>query len=459
MKTKVQYLLAGSVLALSVFGLSLSSDAANMPATSKTEAINDVMVGKCMSCHSEGYDLPFYASIPGIKGIIEKDFNDGIRAMDISAEFKIANADVPFNEAALAKMEWAILNNTMPPMKFAMVHWGSTLSDREKKDILKWVKDVREEHYATGTSSKKLANEPLQPIPVVAYDKEKAELGQLLFDDKRLSTDSTLACSGCHGMDMGGTDQQQFSEGVRKQFGDINAPTTFNAVFNVEQFWDGRAADLQAQAAGPPLNPIEMGSVDWNEIIARLSQDAELTAAFVQIYPSGWSADNITHAIAEFEKTLVTPNSRFDQWLMGSKNALTEEEIEGYRLFKLYRCSSCHVGKSAGGQSYEYMDLKGDYFATEGRTPLNSDKGRMNFTQNPKDLHKFKVPTLRNVEYTWPYMHDGTVTSLDESVKIMGDYLSGISVPEKDRKLIVAFLRSLTGELGGKPLEGKVVPN
>jgi cytochrome c peroxidase len=105
------------------------------------------------------------------------------------------------------------------------------------------------------------------------------------------------------------------------------------------------------------------------------------------------------------------------------------------------------------------MDLKDDYFATEGRVALNSDKGRMNFTKNPKDIHRFKVPTLRNIEYTWPYLHDGTVTSLDESVRIMGDYLSGLSVPEKDRKLIVAFLRSLTGELHGKPLEGKVAPN
>lgn len=117
------------------------------------------------------------------------------------------------------------------------------------------------------------------------------------------------------------------------------------------------------------------------------------------------------------------------------------------------------MGQSVGGQSYEYMNLTGDYFATEGRKPLNSDKGRMNFTQNPADLHRFKVSNLRNIEYTWPYMHDGTVTSLDESVRVMGEYLSGISVPEKDRKLIVAFLRTLTGELHGQPLEGKVVAN
>jgi len=460
MKARVQYLLAGGVLALSIFGLSMSSDAANKPDTSKTKKVEAIMVGKCMACHSRGYDLPFYASIPGIRGIIEKDFSDGLRGLDISSEFEAANADKPFNEAALAKMEWVILNGTMPPVKFSMVHWGSTLSNKEKKDTLDWVKETRAQHYATGgVKNRKLANEPLQPITAVVYDEKQAVLGDMLFNDKRLSADSTLACSGCHFEDRGGTDQQQFSEGIREQFGDINAPTTFNAVFNLSQFWDGREPDLQGQAGGPPLNAIEMGSKTWEEIIDRLSQDEALTAAFMVEYPSGWSSENITHAIAEYEKTLITPNSKFDQWLMGNKTALTADEIQGYNLFKLYRCASCHVGQSVGGQSYEYMNLTGDYFATEGRKPLNSDKGRMNFTQNPADLHRFKVSNLRNIEYTWPYMHDGTVTSLDESVRIMGEYLSGISVPEKDRKLIVAFLRTLTGELHGQPLEGKVVSN
>jgi len=457
MKTKVQFFLAGGALAFLILGSSVSFGESTMPNLAKFQNTSQIMVDKCMACHSKDYDLPFYAAIPGIKSIIEKDYRDGLRAMDITQEFMVATQGQPINEAALAKMEWVILNGTMPPMKFAMVHWGSSLNDEEKKLILDWVKESRAAHYATGTAAPEFANEPIQPIPfTIPYDAEKAKIGQQLFDDKRLSADSTLACSGCHALEKAGTDQLRFSEGIMAQFGDINAPTTYNAVFNTAQFWDGRAADLAEQAAGPPLNPIEMGSKSWEEIIARLSGDKELTAAFTAIYPTGWSGENITDALAEHEKTLITPNSRFDKWLMGDKGALTANEIKGYNLFKTYRCSSCHVGKSVGGQSFEYMDLKADYFAKKDRKPLNSDKGRMTFTKNPDDLHRFKVPNLRNIEYTWPYLHDGSVNTLDETVEIMGTYLSGMSVTEQDRKLIVEFMRSLSGELNGKPIDAKI---
>ena len=342
-----------------------------------------------------------------------------------------------------------------PPAKFALVHWGSRLSSQEKQDILDWVKSSRKAHYATDAAEKH-ANEPLQPIPLsLKVDEKKAELGDKLFNDKRLSTDSSLSCAGCHFYDRGGTDYQRFSEGIRKQFGDINPPTTYNAVFNLAQFWDGRAADLQEQAGGPPMNPIEMGSKNWEEIIGRLSRDAELTAAFKAVYPNGWTGENITNAIAEYEKTLITPNSRFDKWLRGDDKAISADEQKGYERFKAYRCASCHVGKSVGGQSYEYLDLKKNYFADRGGKALGSDKGRYNFTKKDVDMHRFKVPNLRNIELTAPYMHDGTVETLDDAVRVMGIYCSGLEVPKGDRALIVAFLRTLTGEhpmLAGKPV-------
>jgi len=360
-------------------------------------------------------------------------------------------------ETVLAKMEWVILNDTMPPAKFAVVHWGSRLSDQDKKDILTWVAQTRKAHYATDAAPEH-ANEPIQPIPHrLPVDEAKVALGKTLFNDARLSADSTVACATCHAMDKAGTDNARFSEGIRKQLGDVNAPTTFNAVFNFVQFWDGRAADLQEQAGGPPLNPIEMGSKDWDEIVARLAADAELTAKFRAVYPDGWSGKNITDAIAEYEKTLISPDSRFDRWLRGDKSALTAAEVEGYERFKAYRCASCHVGKSMGGQSYEYLDLKKDYFADRGGKPLGSDKGRFNASGKEEDMHRFKVPNLRNVELTHPYLHDGTVTTLDEAVRIMGIYCSGLDVPQKDRALIVGFLRTLTGQHEGRPVQGEAV--
>lgn len=356
----------------------------------KFASVSGIVQDKCMACHSRGYDLPFYAKVPGISAIIEKDYRDGIRAMDLNQEL-VQRKDRPVGETVLAKMEWVILNDTMPPAKFAVVHWGSRLSDQDKKDILTWVAQTRKAHYATDAAPEH-ANEPIQPIPHrLPVDEAKVALGKTLFNDARLSADSTVACATCHAMDKAGTDNARFSEGIRKQLGDVNAPTTFNAVFNFVQFWDGRAADLQEQAGGPPLNPIEMGSKDWDEIVARLAADAELTAKFRAVYPDGWSGKNITNAIAEYEKTLISPDSRF--------NASGKEE----------------------------------------------------------DMHRFKVPNLRNVELTHPYLHDGTVTTLDEAVRIMGIYCSGLDVPQKDRALIVGFLRTLTGQHEGRPVQGEAV--
>ncbi len=427
-----------------------------VPQMAKFKQVSEVVRDKCMACHSRDYDLPFYAKVPGIKQMIEKDFRDGLRAMDLNVELVDAAKDAPVGEATIAKMEWVVLNETMPPAKFTAVHWGSRLNAEDRKAIMEWTASTRAAHYATGAASGR-ANEPLQPLPEsLPTDARKVALGERLFNDKRLSADNTLACSGCHAEDKAGTDNRRFAEGIRKQFGDINAPTTFNAVFNTRQFWDGRAANLQEQAGGPPLNPIEMGSKDWNEIIAKLAADPDLTAAYAALYPGGWTAAGITDAIAEYEKTLITPNSRFDKWLKGDDKALTQAELDGYQRFKAYRCSSCHVGQAVGGQSFEYMDLKADYFKDRGN-PLNSDVGLKGFTKKPEDQHRFKVPTLRNVELTAPYLHDGTVATLDDAVRIMGTYLSGMPVPEGDRALIVSFLRTLTGEYKGKPLTGVAV--
>lgn len=425
------------------------------PPLAKFTNVSKLVQDKCMACHTRGYDLPFYAKVPGIRQIIEKDYRDGIRAMDLNVEL-VQNTGKPMGETVLAKMEWVVLNDTMPPAKFAVVHWGSRLSDQDKKDILSWVQVLRKAHYATDAAPKH-ANEPLQPLPrLIKTDAKKAALGEKLFNDKRLSADSSLSCAGCHFYDRGGTDHQRFSEGIRKQFGDVNPPTVFNAAFNLAQFWDGRAADLEEQAGGPPLNPIEMGSKDWNEIIGRLSQDAALSAEFRAVYPDGWSGKNITNAIAEYEKTLITPDSRFDKWLRGDDKALSVREVQGYERFKAYRCASCHVGKSVGGQSYEYLDLKKDYFTDRGGPALGSDKGRYNFTKSDVDKGRFKVPNLRNIEVTGPYVHDGTVQTLDEAVRVMGVYCAGLDVPQGDRDLIVAFLRTLTGNFQGKPLQGTV---
>jgi cytochrome c peroxidase len=274
----------------------------------------------------------------------------------------------------------------------------------------------------------------------------------MLYRDTRLSVDNTVSCASCHDFSTAGVDNKQYSEGVQGQKGGVNAPTTFNALYNFVQFWDGRAETLADQAAGPPLNPVEMASQSFDEIIAKLSADKALTKEFLEVYPDGWSQENITNAIEEFERTLITPNSPFDKYLRGDNAAITAEAKRGYELFKEYNCATCHVGVNLGGESYELMGLREHYFAARDMEMTEEDNGRFKQTQQERDRHRFKVPGLRNVALTWPYYHDGTRATLEEAVRDMGRYQSGVMLTDAETSDIVAFLNSLTGEYQGKPL-------
>jgi cytochrome c peroxidase len=209
---------------------------------------------------------------------------------------------------------------------------------------------------------------------------------------------------------------------------------------------------LEEQAAGPVHNPIEMGS-NWEEVIPKLEKDPEYVKAFKALYPEqGISGEAIVDAIAVFERSLNTPNSRFDQYLRGKKDAITEEEKKGYELFKSNGCATCHVGPAMGGESFERMGLKGDYFEDRGNIQ-EVDQGRINFTKNEDDRFKFKVPTLRNIAVTYPYFHDGQASDLMEAVKTMAKYQEGKELSDQEAELIVKFLNTLTGEYKGELLQ------
>lgn len=281
---------------------------------------------------------------------------------------------------------------------------------------------------------------PLAPIP--GLNPARVALGELLFRDKRLSADQSIACISCHDLARGGADGRRFSVGIGGALGEINAPTVFNSAYSIAQFWDGRAANLEEQAAGPIHNPKEMGS-NWAEVMARLGADQRLRREFVRAYPDGLTADNVANAIASFERSLVTLDSRYDRYLGGEAQFLTPLELEGARRFSELGCSSCHQGALLGGNMFQKFGVLKDYFA--GRVPSRSDLGRYNLTQREEDRHVFKVPSLRNVALTAPYFHDGSVDSLDQAVIIMGRYQLGIELLPQDVAALVAFLHSLTG--------------
>jgi cytochrome c peroxidase len=284
-------------------------------------------------------------------------------------------------------------------------------------------------------------SEPIQPIaPANDIDLAQVELGKKLFFDPRLSKSGFISCNSCHNLSMGGTDNLKTSIGHNWQQGPINSPTVLNSSMNLAQFWDGRAADLKEQAAGPIANPGEMAfshtlAIDVLSSIPQYVTEFKLTFGTDEI-----SIDHVTQAIAEFEKTLVTPNSRFDQWLLGNKDAISADEHKGYELFKNSGCVACHNGPSVGGTSFQKMGLIKPY-QTE-----NPAEGLSGVTGNDADRFKFKVPTLRNVDMTYPYFHDGEAESLTEAVDVMGRLQLGKEFTDEENALIVAFLKTLTGE-------------
>jgi cytochrome c peroxidase len=293
-----------------------------------------------------------------------------------------------------------------------------------------------------------LEPEPITPLPLeVQLDRRRVDLGHRLFLDSRLSRDNSTSCGSCHGLATGGTDRRRRSIGIGGAEGDVNAPTVFNSSFNFRQFWDGRAATLEDQIEGPLTHPKEMGST-WPDVVRKLGGDRAYVMAFQALYPDGIQRANIKDAIATFERSLVTSNSRFDKFLRGDRQALTDRERAGYQRFKAYGCVSCHQGANVGGNMYQRFGVAADYFADRGNI-TKADLGRYNVTGLERDRYRFRVPSLRNVGVTPPYFHDGSAATLVDAVNVMAKYQLGRPLSVEDRDLIVAFLFTLTGEYEG----------
>ena len=285
------------------------------------------------------------------------------------------------------------------------------------------------------------AAEPIEPVPPVGQiNVAKAELGKKLFFDPRLSKSGFISCNSCHNLSMGGSDNLKTSVGHNWHKGPINAPTVLNSSLSFVQFWDGRAESLKAQAGGPIANPGEMA---LTHALAEgiITSIPGYVVEFKQVFGDDKiDIDRMTDAIAEFEKTLVTPNSRFDKWLLGDAKSLSEEELAGYKLFKDSGCVACHYGVAVGGSSFQKMGVKEEY---NSKSPT---VGRKAVTGKDEDRFNFKVPSLRNVELTYPYFHDGEAKTLTEAVDVMGRLQLGKKFTDEENAKIVAFLKSLTGE-------------
>ena len=272
---------------------------------------------------------------------------------------------------------------------------------------------------------------------------ELVELGKALYFDPRLSKSGFISCNSCHNVGMGGIDFQETSVGHGWKRGPRNAPTVLNSVFNIAQFWDGRAEDLKEQAKGPVQAAVEMNNTP-DMIIQTLNSMPEYTRMFAKAFPGEKSPvtfDNMAHAIEVFEATLLTPDSAFDKYLRGDENALSAQEKSGLGKFISKGCVACHGGINMGGTGY----YKFGVMEKPRSEILAGDTGRLKVTSLEKDQYFFKSPSLRNIALTPPYFHSGKVWTLEEAINIMGSVQLGISLTKTDIQDIVAYLRSATG--------------
>lgn len=272
--------------------------------------------------------------------------------------------------------------------------------------------------------------------------KEQEELGRQLYYETRLSKNHDVSCNSCHMLDAWGVDNKPVSAGHKGQLGSRNSPTVYNAAAHKAQFWDGRAADVEAQAKGPVLNPVEMAMPDEATVVATLKSIPGYVDAFKAAFPGQddpVTYDNMALAIGAFERNLVTP-SRWDKFLGGDDSALTEDELKGFVLFTEVGCQACHGGMLLGGGDFQKLGAVKPW-------PNQKDQGRFELTKNEADRMMFKPPSLRNVAKTAPYFHDGSVATLEEAVKVMGAHQLGRELSDEDVRLITAWLNALTGEL------------
>ncbi len=307
------------------------------------------------------------------------------------------------------------------------------------KDIRRYIGEPLKAEYANKTGNE--------------YSAEKVALGKMLYNEKRLSLDNTVSCATCHSLDKGGTDNLANSVGIDGQTGDRNAPTVINAALNFRQFWDGRAADVEEQAGGPILNPIEMGMPSKEAVEKKIREISEYQALFKQAFPNESQPitfENITKAIASFERTLIQP-SRFDRFLAGDIKALNNEEKKGLHLIKTFACTSCHSSNLMGGNSYRSFGDDASirywhYTHSKPNAKGEYDTGRYKVTGKEADKYVFKVPSWRNVEKTFPYFHDGSVATLSEAIQIMGKVQRSVDLKDDEVEAIEAFLNTLTSE-------------
>lgn len=305
------------------------------------------------------------------------------------------------------------------------------------------------------TELQEMALSSFGKIPKIANEggysssRELIALGKKLYFETKLSKDNTISCNSCHNLENGtGVDNLPFSPGNDGSLGGRNSPTTLNAALHMAQFWDGREPDVEAQAGGPILNPVEMAMPSEQAVIDRLSSSDDIyPQLFGYAFPhedNPLTYTNLQKAIGAFERTLITP-SGIDAFIRGDENALSAKEKRGLDKFISIGCTTCHSGPAIGGTMFQKFGVYGDYW--EYTKSKKIDEGKYEVTKNEADKYFFKVPSLRNIAKTAPYFHDGSVEKLEDAITIMAKTQLNKDLSEQEIDEINAFLKSLSGNI------------
>lgn len=296
----------------------------------------------------------------------------------------------------------------------------------------------------------------LQPLPTAPrVDPARAAIGARLYADATLSADGTVSCATCHPLDRAGADGLAHSRGANGIETPLNTPTIYNATFNFRFNWNGAYTSLEDEFDAPITKTMD---TTWQAIDAKIRNQPSLNAAFSAAYPEGVTTANVKDALARYIDTLITPDSRFDQYLRGDHDALSASELRGYELFKTLGCVTCHQGANVGGNLFQRLGVMHDYFEERvqrgGPAPNQDELGRFETTHQVADRYVFRVPSLRNVALTPPYFHDGSSATLDQAVAKMGYLQLGRTLTTEQIKVVVAFLKTLTGLANGSDPAG-----
>ena len=302
-----------------------------------------------------------------------------------------------------------------------------------------------------------LSDEPITAVPRdLPLDADRVRLGEMLFHDVRLSRGNVLACSSCHVLPEGGDDNRPRSPGSDGELLDFNAPTVFNVALSFRLNWRGNFGRLEEQNEAVLLDASLMNTT-WEELLPKLSGDDAYREAFAAVYASEPAPAHVLDALATFQRSLTTPDARFDRYLQGERDAITPDEERGYRLFKDYGCVACHQGVNVGGNLFQRFGIFHDPFSQ--RSIGTADLGRFTITGEADDRFVFRVPSLRNVAITAPYFHDGRAKSLEQAILEMARSQLGRDLSGRETELIAGFLRTLTGEYRGRPLSDRAGPS